>query len=132
MKKSVVIVAGVLIMLAIVLGAMGAHVLKEVLSSNGFESYKTATQYQMYMGLALLILGLNYARFRKQRFKWFFGLILTGTLLFCLSIYGLVFLESSGSGLRRILGPITPLGGTLMIIGWLVFIFQFFMHNENE
>jgi len=132
MKKSVVIAGGILILVAVILGAMGAHALKEVLTDKNMASFETGVRYQMYMGLAILALGLNYSKFRKRSFKLFIGFILTGVLLFSLSIYGLVWADTVGASLKMVFGPITPLGGVLMIIGWLLFIIQFLTHEEES
>jgi uncharacterized membrane protein YgdD (TMEM256/DUF423 family) len=133
MKKAVVISGALLILFAIILGAFGAHALKEVLSENSLQSFETGVRYQMYMGLAILLLGFNYYRFRKKQFRLFFGFILSGTLLFSLSIYALVWSEYAMLfSLRKMLGPITPLGGTLMIIGWTMLIVQFISQKEIE
>ena len=127
-----VIAGGILILFAVVLGAMGAHALKEVLTDNNLSSFETGVKYQMYMGLAILALGLNYSKFRKRSFKLFIGFILTGALLFSLSIYGLVWADTVGASLKMFFGPITPLGGVLMIIGWILFIVQFFTHKDDS
>lgn len=132
MKKSIVITGGILILIAVALGAMGAHALKEILTDKNMTSFETGVRYQMYMGLAIMALGLNYSKFRKRSFKLFIGFIITGTILFSLSIYGLVWADTVGASLKMIFGPITPLGGTLMIIGWLLFILQFFTHKEES
>lgn len=133
MKKGVVITGGLLILFAIILGAFAAHALKEVLTIKSLQSFETGVRYQMYMGLAILILGFNYHRFRKRTFKLFFLFILLGTLLFSLSIYGLVWADySMVYSLRKVLGPITPLGGTFMIIGWAMFIIQFASQKEEK
>jgi uncharacterized membrane protein YgdD (TMEM256/DUF423 family) len=132
MKKSVVIAGGVLILFAVILGAMGAHALKDILTDKNMLSFETGVRYQMYMGLAILTLGLNYSKFRKKSFKLFLGFILTGSLLFSLSIYGLVWADTVGASLKKVFGPITPLGGVLMIIGWILFIVQFFVNKEES
>ena len=132
MKKSAVITGGILILVAVILGAMGAHVLKEVLTDKIMASFETGVRYQMYMGLAILALGLNYSKFRKRSFKLFIGFIITGVSLFSLSIYGLVWAETVGASLKMFFGPITPLGGVLMIIGWILFIVQFFTHKDDS
>lgn len=132
MKKSIVITGGILILIAVALGAMGAHALKEILTDKNMTSFETGVRYQMYMGLAIMALGLNYSKFRKRSFKLFIGFIITGTILFSLSIYGLVWADTVGASLKMIFGPITPLGGTLMIIGWLLFILQFLTHKEES
>ena len=126
MKKSIVILGALFILLAVILGAMGAHALKEILSPKNLDSFETAVRYQMYMGLAILMLGLNYTKFRKRKFNVFIGFLIAGVLLFSFSIYGLVWADATGMiGLKKGIGPITPLGGMLMIIGWILFILQF-------
>jgi uncharacterized membrane protein YgdD (TMEM256/DUF423 family) len=111
---------------------MGAHALKEILSIDSLQSFETGVRYQMYMGILILMLGFNYHRFRKRSFKLFYTLILSGSLLFSFSIYALVWADYSlVFSLKKIFGPLTPLGGALMIVGWLVFIFQFFSPKEE-
>ncbi len=133
MKKEIVIIGAVLILISIILGAFGAHALKEILSIESLASFETGTRYQMYMGLTILLLGFNYHKFRKKYFKIFFWLIFLGSILFSFSIYGLSWANyTMNTSLRSILGPITPLGGTLMIVGWLVFIVQFFVSDEGQ
>lgn len=132
MKKGVVVTGGLMILFAIILGAFAAHALKEILSIKSLQSFETGVRYQMYMGLALLVLGFNYHRFRKRKFRLFYTFILSGTILFCLSIYGLVWADHAMVfSLRKVLGPITPLGGTLMIVGWAMLIVQFITSNEE-
>lgn len=132
MKKGVVITGALLILFAILLGAFGAHALKEILNEKSLQSFETGVRYQMYMGIAILTLGFNYHRFRKRKFKLFYFFILLGTLLFSFSIYGLVWADYAMLlTLRKVLGPITPLGGTLLIVGWSMFIFQFVRSDEE-
>jgi len=73
----------------------------------------------MYMGLGLIGLSAVKREFTLRAFHFATKLIITGTILFTLSIYGLVYLghHDISSG-RMILGPITPVGGSIMIIGW--------------
>ena len=82
MNRRVVLVGSVLILTAILLGAFGAHALKAVLSDQKLLSFETGVRYQMYNGLALLILGFSASNL-KFKLNWVFGLILFGTLLFC-------------------------------------------------
>ena len=131
MKKSIVITGGVFVLLAIILGAMGAHALKEVLTDASLASFETGVKYQMYMGLAILALGLNYSKFRKNSFRLYISFIITGSLLFSFSIYGLIWADTVGAAIKSYLGPITPLGGLLMIIGWLLFLIQFTRKYED-
>lgn len=96
-------------------GAFGAHALKSTLEKqkNGVENWKTAVVYQLLHATALLALsagvGKNAAKFEKS------GKLMTlGTVIFSGSIYGLTL----NVGPRKILGPITPVGGLLMMAGW--------------
>lgn len=112
-----------LIASAVVLGALGAHSLKEVLNVQALTSFETAVRYQLTMALgAGLLLALQSARphWRMTLPIWFlFG----GILLFSGSIYGLVSLPA-GHALRAVLGPITPLGGLSMVLAWVLAIFR--------
>ncbi len=121
MNKKIVIIGIVLIVLAIILGAFGAHALKEILSEQKLKSFETGVRYQIYHGLAFLILGLNNDRFSFSINRPIF-LILLGVILFSSSIYFLTMQGPLGVSFK-FLGPITPLGGLLMIVGWIVLLF---------
>ncbi len=119
MDKRATIIAAVLILTAIILGAFGAHALKELISEKKLLSFETGVRYQMYMGIALLTTGLwNNG---KIKLIWFNRLLVTGLLLFSASIYLLALEEVMGTELK-FLGPVTPIGGMLMISSWVVFI----------
>lgn len=120
MNKKIVITAAALLALAIVLGAFGAHGLKAIVSPEKVESFETGVKYQFYSAFGLLILGLNAAKFHFS-LKAVNSLLLIGTFLFSFSIYFLSLQEYLQVKLS-FLGPITPLGGVLMIAAWIVFI----------
>ena len=130
MNKRVTIIAVLLILSAIILGAFGAHALKERLSAESLASFDVGVRYQMYMGIALLVLGTNAKRF-KTGFRWSVNLILAGVLLFSLSIYLLALKDVLGVHMK-FLGPVTPLGGSLMIIGWIVQVIHLFRTSNEE
>ncbi|KJD33503.1 membrane protein [Tamlana nanhaiensis] len=115
MTQQVFIITGGLFgMLAIILGAFGSHALKKTLSEDQLKSFETGVKYQMYHAIILLLLGFNY-QFSNTLMYWCFTL---GIILFSFSIYGLVLSDAKGKKLK-FLGPITPLGGLLFVIGWL-------------
>ena len=122
MNKKIVISGILLIVVSIILGAFGAHALKEVLSEAKLRSFETGVRYQTYHGLALLVIGLNANQF-KSSIVIVFRMLLIGVLLFSCSIYFLAIQESLGIELK-FLGPVTPIGGLLMIIGWVIFLIQ--------
>ncbi|WP_286767134.1 MULTISPECIES: DUF423 domain-containing protein [Sphingobacterium] len=123
MQNVVIITAALFGGLAIILGAFGAHAFKKILSAEKLESFEVGVRYQMYAALTLLILGFNF-RFELQSERVAFYLITLGTILFSVSIYFLSFAEYWKKNLK-FLGPITPLGGLLMIAGWVAIIIRF-------
>ena len=106
-------------MLAIIFGAFGAHALKKILSDDQLKSFETAVKYQMYHAIVLLLLGFNF-QFSTSAMYWCFTL---GIILFSFSIYGLVLNDAKGKKLK-FLGPITPIGGLLFVVGWLLLILK--------
>jgi uncharacterized membrane protein YgdD (TMEM256/DUF423 family) len=120
MNKKILLIASVLLLLAIVLGAFGAHGLKDKVTPERIATFEVGVRYQFYIGLAMLILGFNEEKLGFS-LKPTFILLLIGVLFFSVSIYFLAIQEILGASLK-FLGPITPLGGLLMIIGLFVFI----------
>lgn len=123
MNNIVIITAALLGVLAIILGAFGAHAFKKILSAEKLDSFEVGVRYQMYAAITLLVLGLNLS-FDYQSERVAYYLITLGTLLFSGSIYFLSFAEYWKKNLK-LLGPITPLGGLLMIMGWIAIIIRF-------
>ncbi|MDM1292920.1 DUF423 domain-containing protein [Sphingobacterium sp. N143] len=123
MNSTVIITAALLGALAILLGAFGAHAFKKILSTEKLASFEVGVRYQMYAALTLLVIGFNFS-FEYQSEQVIYYLITSGTLLFSGSIYFLSFAEYWKKNLK-FLGPITPLGGLLMIAGWVAIIIRF-------
>lgn len=113
--------------LSIVLGAFGAHALKKILSDERLISFETGVRYQMYAAFFLLIVGYI-LKFESPSEKWISILMIGGTILFSFSIYLLSLQDVLGTNLK-FLGPITPLGGLMMIISWVMLIFYFAKHK---
>ena len=89
-----------------------------MLSTEKLASFKTGVRYQTYHGFALLILPLLQVYCSKS-LKTIQILLLAGTTLFSGSIYLLSIQEILGMNLK-FLGPITPIGGTLLILAWIL------------
>lgn len=102
--------------LAVIFGSFGAHAFKKILSDDQLKSFETGVKYQFYHALLLLILGFNLELKSTLETYMIYSLI-GGTFLFSFSIYGLVISSAKNKKLT-FLGPITPLGGLLLIIGW--------------
>ncbi|WP_323846239.1 DUF423 domain-containing protein [Microbulbifer magnicolonia] len=98
----------------VVLGAFGAHGLRGKVTENLLEAFKTGVHYQMIHALALIGIAILIQQVGAKTSLVVSGaLFAVGILFFSGSLYGLTF------GGPRWLGPITPLGGTLMIGGWI-------------
>ncbi|MFT5237164.1 MAG: uncharacterized membrane protein YgdD (TMEM256/DUF423 family) [Flavobacteriaceae bacterium] len=115
--KNIVASASILAAVAIGLGAFGAHGLRDIISAKALSSFETGVRYQMYHSLALLVIGFTMSIPANTR-KWVFRFFIFGIILFSGSIYLLSFKEILTSNLA-FLGPITPIGGLLLIVGWL-------------
>ena len=121
MKNTTLIIGAVYGLLSVILGAFGAHALKKVISVEKLISFETGVRYQMYAALFLLIIGYI-LKFETPSEKWISILMIAGTFIFSVTIYLLAFSEVAAIP-TKIIGPLTPLGGLLMIISWAMLIF---------
>ncbi|MFT4673603.1 MAG: uncharacterized membrane protein YgdD (TMEM256/DUF423 family) [Saprospiraceae bacterium] len=119
--KKIVISASVLAAVAITLGAFGAHGLKQLISVESLAIFETGVTYQMYHALALLALGLN-AVVPSKTIRVVFRFFVFGILFFSGSLYFLA-LKSIMPFSVSFLGPVTPIGGLLLILGWARLIY---------
>jgi uncharacterized membrane protein YgdD (TMEM256/DUF423 family) len=116
MDKKISITGAWIGMVAIILGAFGAHALKKVLTPEQLISFETGVRYQMYQAFFLFFLATQNDIQEKTK-KTIFTLILSGTLFFSGSIYLLSTTGITGVNFKPI-GFITPIGGLLLIIAW--------------
>ena len=107
---------------AVILGAFGAHALKEVLSVSQLSSFQTGVRYQFFHGLTILILSFNVNYF-TERLSSIIKIMSAGIILFSFSIYLLNIQDLIGSSMSY-LGPITPIGGLLLITSWIGLFFN--------
>lgn len=120
MNKRIVIIGATLFVLAIVLGAFGAHGLKKYVDSEQLKTFEVGVRYQFYQAIAFLILGFNADKI-KFNLKSISTTLFIGTIFFSGSIYMLSIAEILNIS-EKIIGPITPIGGLIMIIAWILFI----------
>ena len=109
--------------LAIILGAFGAHLLKKKLTSDQLQSFETGVKYQMYHAIVLLVIGFQLDISAAINSYIIYAFII-GTILFSFSIYGLV-ISSANNKKMKFLGPITPLGGLFLVVGWALLLIKF-------
>lgn len=129
MNKKILIVAVTLGFLSVVLGAFGAHGLKALITESQMESFEVGVRYQMYHALLLLFVGLTGFLSVKTK-KAVFYLVLVGIVLFSGSIYGLATNDYSAFDFKSI-ALITPIGGLLLIISWLVLLINIIKGKIN-
>jgi uncharacterized membrane protein YgdD (TMEM256/DUF423 family) len=108
---------------AVILGALGAHALKSVLNADQLASFETGVRFQMYHAFFLLFLGLAAGMPGKVR-MWIYGLVVSGTVFFSGSIYLLTTAGLNDSA-KKVIGPITPLGGALLMVAWILLFVDF-------
>ena len=119
MKDQRIAVGALLLLIAVAAGAFGAHGLRARLSPEALAQWHTAVEYQFYHGLGILLVAALSERLGPGSVRWASLLFLSGTLLFSGSIYLLSTRELTGfHGIGAILGPITPVGGLLLMAGW--------------
>ena len=124
MDRKIITTAAFLGMTAIILGAFGAHALKKVLNLEQLNTFETGVKYQMYHALFLLFVGLSQTITEKTK-KIIFYFIVVGVLFFSGSIYLLATNNLTGFDFRKI-GFITPIGGLLLIVGWIWLFIDFY------
>ncbi|MFV0223838.1 DUF423 domain-containing protein [Empedobacter falsenii] len=124
MKNLVLTIASLYGMTAVILGAFGAHTFKKFLPAEKLASFEVGVRYQIYHAIVLLAVGM-YFQFNSGLERSAAWCLIAGTFVFSGSIYLLSFADYWNANLK-FLGPITPLGGLFMIIGWglLAWIFM--------
>lgn len=117
MKSPITIlkVGAIFMVLAVVLGAFGAHAVKGMLTPERFDVYRTAVQYHFYHAIGLLIVGVVAFNITNQWMAWSAYSLIAGILIFSGSLYLLTLLDIGW------LGAITPIGGVAFILGWIFF-----------
>ena len=120
MSKKLIVAGTLFGFLAVILGAFGAHALKEVLDANSLESFQTGVRYQMYHALLMIAVGGTQIWSESTK-KYVFYLLIFGLILFSGSIYGLATYEITSINFKPI-GFVTPMGGLFLILAWLILL----------
>lgn len=129
MNKTILVTAAILGILSIILGAFAAHGLKKVIEPNAIATFETGVKYQMYHALFLLFIGsTNYV---TSGYKTaIFYLVILGIILFSGSIYGLATNSLTSFDFKKI-GFVTPIGGLLLIVSWVLLLINFMKFKGN-
>jgi uncharacterized membrane protein YgdD (TMEM256/DUF423 family) len=122
MYRPALISGALLAGIAVILGAFGAHALKEILAPDQLQTFETGVRYQFYHSIAMIFAGIIYSSFPFRQVKYAYAMFVTGIILFSGSLYALTMLKANGVvGLSGI-GIITPIGGLCFILGWLMLL----------
>ncbi len=126
-SKIILAAAAALMCIAVILGAMGAHALQSVLSVDQMESFETGVRYQAWHCIAILALQcIPESMVDKKAVNRACAIMLGGTVLFSFSIYLLNTRYLMGmENIASVLGPVTPIGGLLLIAGWVYITLSF-------
>ncbi|KEZ92749.1 DUF423 domain-containing protein [Nonlabens ulvanivorans] len=128
MVKKLLIVGIIYALTAVVLGALGAHALEKYLTIYQLKSFETGVRYQMYHALALILLA-SIPLISDKTKKVVFYLFTIGVILFSISIYLLTTTNLWNIDFS-FLGPVTPIGGLLLISGWIVLLWKIISNNS--
>jgi uncharacterized membrane protein YgdD (TMEM256/DUF423 family) len=124
--KQILVIAAISGMLAVVLGAFGAHILKKMITPDMLEVYKTGVQYHFYHTFALLATGILLHLKPSKSLKTAAYLFMAGIVLFSGSLYALAITDI------KVLGIITPFGGVAWLIAWLLLAIHFGKYTRTE
>ncbi len=130
MRKTFLRLGSFLALLAVALGAFGAHILRSALSADSHHTFEIGVRYQFYHALAIIAVGIL-LYFRRTpmlpRAGWlFFG----GVILFSGSLY-LIALSEVLDFKAALLGPVTPIGGVLFMLGWAALLWSTYEESER-
>ena len=116
--KGYLIIASLFAALAILFGAFGSHALKERLSAQSLEVYDIATRYLMFHALGIFLIALLGFQLPKESLEIPVIMMIVGTSIFSGSLYLIAMLDF------KKLGMVTPIGGLLLIVSWLLLAYN--------
>ncbi len=126
LQNRILLIAAFFGVTAIAIGAMGTHFLKESLTVEQLIHIETGARYQMYHAIVLLGVGILAGKMKKGlalASAWFFVL---GVFCFSFSLYAITFFEVFEINIHKLVFLITPLGGLLLMLGWITIAIQSF------
>ncbi|HUH73841.1 MAG TPA: DUF423 domain-containing protein [Chitinophagales bacterium] len=121
MARFILTAASFLGAVAVMLGAFGAHGLKTRLDSYSLDIFQKGVEYQYYHVFALLVIGILATKYSSSLLQWSANFMIAGILIFSGSLYLLGTKSLLGiESWSKFLGPITPIGGLFLIVGWML------------
>lgn len=121
-NKTFLIIGAIFGLLAVLIGALGAHALSKFVMPDVLQTYETGVRFQFFHVFALLIIGILGSRFPVRLANWAGGLFSVGIFFFSGSLYLITVLKAANMNIPTSVGLLTPLGGLLLICGWATFL----------
>jgi len=114
LAKRTLVLGSVMLALAVLIGAFGAHGLQKIVTIDKLVTFETGVRYHFYHGFAILLVGILQQLFQNAKLQVPVGAFLVGTLLFSFNCYLYVLTDI------KTFAMIVPVGGTLFVLGWIV------------
>lgn len=130
MNKKILVLGSLLGIIAIMLGAFGAHGLKSLISLEAIQTFEVGVRYQMYNALFLLFIG-GFSPMSEKTKRIIFYFVLIGVLFFSGSLYALSINDIMNFDFK-VVGFVTPIGGLLLIIAWLLVFINFLKIDSDK
>ena len=125
MSQKLILAGLIFIVISITLGAFAAHGLEAMnVPQEQIDSFNVGVRYLFYNGLGMMVISAIYDKLDFTLKPQYRG-ILWGTIIFSSSIFGLVLLPQLNIDINKFLGPITPIGGMIMIFGWFTLMVKY-------
>lgn len=125
MSQKLFLAGLIFIFISITLGAFAAHGLESMnVATDQIESFEVGVRYLFYNGLGMMAIAGFYDKLDFTLKPQYRG-ILWGTIIFSSSIFGLVLLPQLNIDINKFLGPVTPIGGLIMIFGWFTLMVKY-------
>jgi uncharacterized membrane protein YgdD (TMEM256/DUF423 family) len=131
MRKTFLRLGSLFALIAVALGALGSHALEEAITPEQLDTFEVGVRYQFYHALALLAVGLLLYWRKTSLLQWAGWLFAIGILLFSGSIYLLALRDLLQINVSWV-GPITPVGGLLFIVGWALLLLSTYQKNQRS
>ncbi|MCX2575258.1 DUF423 domain-containing protein [Pedobacter sandarakinus] len=122
MNKRIILTASFFGFIAVLLGAFGAHSLKTLVDASSLDIWQKGVDYQFYHTFALLYLS-TFARYRNKLVNIAYFCFTFGIVLFSGSLYLLATRSILHLSFVDLIGPVTPIGGLLFVLGWVMLFF---------
>jgi uncharacterized membrane protein YgdD (TMEM256/DUF423 family) len=123
-QKKYLLTGSILLLLAVAIGAFGAHALKDIVTGKYLVTFKTGGQYHFYHAFALLVLGLIKSQYKDLNLNLIYNSFLGGIILFSFNCYLYAITQS------KVFAMVVPIGGVLFMVGWASLSYKIYRNTK--